>query len=517
MRALIGARMRTVEAEWMRQSGQDEQALIALAAAGIYEHARRLSPAGPWLIVCGPGNNGADGRAVARLAERDGIETRLAQPGDPLPGQNRLIIDALLGTGLSRAPDAPIKAGIAAINRLRREEGTPVLSVDLPSCLDATSGRVWGEAVFADVTVAIGWLKTGLLLPNGRTHAGKIVVVPLGVPEDYLEPGDAEVLSPADAAALLPPRPIDSHKGSYGKTLIVAGFEPYIGAGTLCTQGALRGGAGLVRVLCASPDAIRACTPEAIASPYDAATLARELETCSALCIGPGLGESKAALTALRYALEHASVLKLPTVIDADALNLMARNGLMPPPGSVLTPHPGELSRMTGLSIPEIVRDPMFIAREFALGYGCTVLLKGATTVIASPLRLTLNLTGNPGMATAGSGDVLAGLIAALLAQGVPSYDAARLGAYLHGSAGDAAAKAHSMQAMTAGDIALHLGKAFLELAHMASPAHNIPQRDALAKGYAAMSEINAAWADMGLEADEAAFRAYEENLPERE
>ncbi|MEW6271904.1 MAG: NAD(P)H-hydrate dehydratase, partial [Thermodesulfobacteriota bacterium] len=320
-----------------------------------------------------------------------------------------------------------------------------VVAIDVPSGLDADSGEPLGVAVRADLTVTLGAMKPGLVAPAARDRAGRVELVDIGLaPEAFAalgpfgEAGDAATLAP-----LVAPRPPSSHKGTHGHLLVVAGSRGKTGAAILCGRGALRGGAGLVTVAC--PDEvlpiIAASTPELMTDPHGrfaAEKWRTRLEGKAAAAVGPGLGTSDGAVELVRWLVEHGDV---PLVIDADGLNALAgeprllhgaRHGL------VLTPHPGEMARLTGLSTADVQARRIDVTRALARDTGAVVVLKGSGTITAAPDgRWTLNTSGNPLLGTGGTGDVLAGLVGSLLAQHLPPYDAARLGVFLHGSAAD--------------------------------------------------------------------------------
>ena len=439
---------------------------------------------GPVLVLCGRGNNGGDGFVIARLLraagwqvrtlllaeraavggdaetmllqyeKRDGTvvevtdETRLASALAAAPGC-RLIVDALFGTGLARAPQGVAAAAIVWLNR----QELPVVAVDLPSGVDASTGRVPGVAVRAALTVTFAFPKIGLLSYPGAAHAGEIVTVPIGIPDEIAAtaPAEALLIDAAEAKDLLPPRPVDGHKGTFGHLLVVAGSQGKSGAAVMTAMAGLRGGAGLVTLACpAGMQQVAAChAVEIMTAPLLEVAGAVSLQAMEellqladgkqAVAIGPGLGATDEAGALIRRFLRAT---ELPAVVDADALNALAghievlagRRGRT----TVLTPHPGEMARLSGLSVAEVQADRVGVATGFAREYGVVVLLKGARTVVAAPDgRLRINTSGHPGMASGGMGDVLTGLIGGLLAQGVEAGDAAALGAYLHGLAGD--------------------------------------------------------------------------------
>lgn len=415
-------------------------------------------------IVCGPGNNGGDGYVLARhalMSARQVLVVRLPEHeprGDmavracadyraafgrvqdfegALPPAD-LVVDALFGIGLSRAPDAASAALIAAINSQR----APVLALDAPSGVDGDLGSVPGDAVRATRTLEFIAAKAGLRTGPALDRVGALALAPLELPPAFNEeaPAAAELLAAGDLSRWLRPRGRNAHKGSHGRVLCVGGEHGSGGAIMLCAEAAMRCGAGLVDVATRElhVPALLARLPEAMAHvPTHKAQFARSLERANVVAVGPGLGQEEWGRSLLPQVLASGRAL----VLDADALNLQAALASALPDGSIITPHPGEAARLLGRTTGEIQRDRFGAARELATRFGCVVVLKGAGTVIAAPERLPCVIgAGNPGMAAGGMGDVLTGAIAALRAQGLAAFDAAASGALLHALAGDAAA-----------------------------------------------------------------------------
>lgn len=456
--------------------------LMERAAEGVAQAVRRqVRPPERTLVLCGTGNNGGDGLAVLRLLHEAGYPadgflygSPTALRGDALTNYTRAlacgchlleeapqfdayrcVADALFGTGLSRDLSPQLCELIGALNR----SGAYTVAVDIPSGIDGLTGRRCGAAVEADETVTFQYLKRGLLLFPGRSCAGRVSVHPIAEPH----PAASAVcwLEEGDVAALLPARPLDSHKGNNGRALLCVGNARYTGAALLSARAALRGGAGLLTV--AVPAAVKpafAQVPEAMCAPcgdgtdWDAqaqAAAARLLPGATAVGIGSGMGEmADAALlgTVLRSGL--------PAAIDADALNLLARRQEMLSllhANCVLTPHPAEMARLMQCETAAVLADPIGIAREMAARWRCTVLLKGATTCISDGERVLLNTSGNPGLAKGGSGDVLTGLLLALLAQRLSPIDAASAAAYLLGASADRAYALLGNRMLVAGDV----------------------------------------------------------------
>ncbi len=375
-----------------------------------------------------------------------------------------LVIDAILGTGLTGAPRGPMAEAINLVNEISTAGGCPVLAVDVPSGLDTETGDVPGPCVHATETVTFGFLKNGLVVYPGAGFAGRVSVADIGFPpalEARVGAGetgsspDAFVLGPGEAAALLPARPAAGHKGTFGHVLCIAGSARYAGAAWLCAAAAPRAGAGL-STLASVPDvlAARGPFPEIIARPLASLVEAGEsgafwdLADYDALALGPGLGQGVEArqlvLQLLTEVLPSAAT-PPPTVLDADALNIVAAAGglgiLRGPAPFILTPHPGELARLMGLSAAKVQSDRLGSALAAARLSQSVVCLKGARTVIASPSgAIRVIPFGNPGMATGGSGDVLTGVMAAFLAAGAEPFSAACAGAFIHAVAGDLAA-----------------------------------------------------------------------------
>ncbi|AWB43218.1 bifunctional ADP-dependent NAD(P)H-hydrate dehydratase/NAD(P)H-hydrate epimerase [Paenibacillus sp. CAA11] len=455
-----------------------------------------------WLILVGKGNNGGDGIVCGRHLAAAGIRVTLlyADPPAQFTGEAGLqrtiaeqlaiphkvyergtlrfteytgVVDALLGTGAKGAPRGMYAALIREVN----DSGLPVVSADIPSGLNADTGEMHDPCIQAHRTVCLAFLKTGLTQYPGAGAAGEIVVRDIGIPEHLARQAGhqdflltEEVLAAELGVKLGKPRQPDGHKGTYGHVLLAAGSLRMSGAGLLSARASLRAGCGLATwalpagvlplVIGAAPELMLAPVGEPGSDAYDATAsdeVLRLLEARDVLAAGPGLGRFEGDGRFLRALWEGA---KTPLVLDADALNMLAdAGGLSAWPrreaATVLTPHPGEMARLAGVSTAEVQRDRIGLARRFALEHGVTLVLKGARTVIAgADGRTFVNMTGNPGMATGGAGDVLTGIIAGLLAQGLDAAAAAAYGVYLHGQAGDrAAAMRTGAASLIAGDI----------------------------------------------------------------
>lgn len=413
-------------------------------------------------VACGPGNNGGDGYVLARLAREAGLRVSLAALAEAKSDEAKqaaadwraaggevaifdgalpdvdVWVDAIFGVGLSRAPEGEAARLIAAINA----SGVPVFALDAPSGVDADRGTVPGEAIAAALTLSFIAAKRGLYTGAALDRVGEVLTDPLDLTAAVFEgtTPSATLLAPARLRHWLRQRPRDSHKGRYGHVLCIGGDSGMGGAVQLCAEAALRAGAGLVsvatRVAHVAP--LLAARPEAmVRAVEDSGDFAPLLDRATVLALGPGLGQGEWGRALWRAALAAGK----PGVLDADALNLLAEGPLALPRGSVLTPHPGEAARLLNGDTATIQADRFAAAEALAERTGAVVVLKGAGSVIAAPGETTAVIAaGNPGMATGGMGDLLTGIIAGLLAQGLDAFDAACAGALLHAHAGDLAA-----------------------------------------------------------------------------
>lgn len=488
MKVVTAAQMTAIEQAAAR-AGIAADTLMENAGRAV-AHAARDELGGavagvPIAVLVGPGNNGADGLVAARHLRRWGAETvcglltrrpefdpklELARQYDVeiatrlddlerLLRQSKLIIDAVLGTGRSRPLNGPVRDAMLMLQRTRERPHPPLLlALDLPTGLNADTGEVDPAGPLFDVTLALGYPKAGLMRFPGAERAGRLRILDIGIPPNLPEAPavDLEMLTPQWAAAQLPPRPPDSHKGTYGHALIIAGSRHYPGAAWLASQASVRTGAGLTTL--SSPQSVypiaAAKGAEAIHLPLpedqsgriapSAADVIRQSERrFTAALIGCGIGRSPATAAFLRQLLftDAQDLLpNIPILIDADGLNNLS--AIENWPASIrrpmlLTPHPGEMSTLTGRPVAEIQSDPIAVAREWANRWGVTLILKGAYTVIAAPGHPTrIAPFPNPGLATGGTGDILSGVITGLLAQGTPPPIAAAAGVYLHAAAG---------------------------------------------------------------------------------
>lgn len=450
------------------------------------------------LVLCGTGNNGGDGFAIARMLRAKGISVRVFLLGstenlkgdaktnfdmlaaqqisvftqrqasvlEKMIDQSDWIVDAMLGTGLDREVDGFLKQVILYVNKMRHSGQIKVMAVDIPSGVAGNSGQVLGCAVEADETVTFCRLKPGLVLFPGCDYAGRVTVANIGIPENippFRKPY-AFRLEGSDLPQILPQRQSRSHKGLYGHLLVIAGSRYMTGAAVFSGRSAYRVGTGLVEIALpkeATP-IVQSSVPEAIFTAYDETSYENVIQkamTASAVLIGPGLGRGEVGTLILKNLLTELPE-SIPLVMDADALNdiaadenlqqlCYARKG-----AKIITPHMGEASRLLNKPIEEVVTNPMAAVTELSERYGCTAALKDAMTIVRSPEgELFFNSTGNNGMSTAGSGDVLAGMIGGLLAEGLQAFKAAYAGVYLHGAAGDLAKEQRGAYGMTASDI----------------------------------------------------------------
>jgi hydroxyethylthiazole kinase-like uncharacterized protein yjeF len=392
-----------------------------------------------------------------------------------------LVVDALFGTGLDRPVAGLNAAVINAVNEMvNRKNHHIVLAVDIPSGINGETGQMMGTAIQADHTVAYGYLKPGHLLYPGREYSGQVHVVPISLPADSAKSVKAHLftLDDVEAAQMLRPRPRDSHKGTFGKVAVIAGSTGLTGAAHLSSLAALRTGAGLVTlgIPAALNPVMEQKLTEVMTYPLEDRGLGHLvteslrditelLKDKDVLAFGPGCGKNQGVFEILRNILGH---FHIPIVIDADGLNHISRDmSLLRTHHApvILTPHPGEMSRLTGLGVEEILSRPVETAARAAAKYSCIVLLKGAASIVAEPGgKVYINASGNAGMAKGGSGDVLTGMIASFIAQGYPPFEATVLGCYIHGRAGEEAAGRLGETGMIAGDLIDAIPGTFLSL-----------------------------------------------------
>ncbi len=495
-RIVTTEQMRILDRAASEEFAVPSRVLMENAGAAVAREARkRLRGSRKAIVLCGPGNNGGDGLVAARHlanlgakvevlllseslkgdAEQNliafrklGGSLKLYSTGAPLgAGNHDLIIDAIFGIGLTRKPEGNPLVAIEAVE-VARDLGATVLSVDVPSGLDSDTGRPLGACVTADVTVTFGYLKRGLVHEPGCTFAGEVVLADISLPrlaETRLSGPPLFLLREDEIRSILPSRQQDTHKGNFGHVLVLAGSPGKTGAASMTCAAAMRGGAGLVTLVARAADLAQAqqYTPEIIGAvlpgsgPLSLADLPALLEASkgkTVLAVGPGLYRGPETAALLGQLLAGA---KLPAVLDADALNALAEKPEMLKGASapvILTPHPGEMARLAKLTTAQVQEDRLGVARRFSDQYRVTVVLKGARSIIADVNGATaVNPTGNPGMATGGSGDVLTGLAAALVAQGITAGSAACASVFVHGLAGDLQRERRGSMGLVASDL----------------------------------------------------------------
>jgi hydroxyethylthiazole kinase-like uncharacterized protein yjeF len=503
--AVSALEMAELERQTVEELGLSTRILMELAGRAIAETAmRRVKPQGRVIVACGPGNNGGDGYVAARWLANRGyrVEVFVFAERGRLKGDAKatfaavekldvktpvtfvedaralydfssalvgcdLLIDALLGTGATGDVRGHIANAIDVIN----DNPCPVLAVDIPSGVNADTGAVISRAIEATWTVTFGFAKRGHYLFPGAQNAGDLEIVDIGIPESLARKFGVvgRVIDVSDGPSLVRERPAAANKGSFGRVVAVAGSHTSPGAGLLALNGALRAGAGLVTWATdeKTVEHAQALFPELMlrfrGDHETDAWVDAICEGASALVVGPGLGQDDKA-TALVLALLSGT--ELPMCLDADGLNILAKNPtawerVRAP--LVLTPHPKEMSRLVGASVDEVQRDRVAMALQLSVARQCTVVLKGAGTVIADAEgAVTIVKGGNAGMAVGGTGDVLAGIIGAYLASGMSGAEAAQAGVLLHACAGDAAARAHGEAGMRPTDLVAAMGEVFV-------------------------------------------------------
>ena len=465
------------------------------------------------LVLAGPGNNGGDGLVAARHLhdwgakvevfllktrdpEKDEVYRQVVERSIPLrmAGEDNsfvaleetlsraeVVVDALLGTGRMRPIEGDLAEMLRRLAAARQKPLPPqILAVDLPTGVDGDSGAADPLCVAADVTVALGHSKVGLHTLPGSQYAGRVEVVDIGIPRDLSRDIPFELMTDAWARTLLPARPLTANKGTFGKALVVAGSINYIGAASLACLAAGRVGAGLVTLACPQTIylimAAKLVESTFLTLPDQEGFLTAEathpvlqtLQGYSALLVGPGLGQSAYVRAFMRQLLPALPEALRAVVIDADGLNALAGadnwcEGLRTP--TIVTPHPGEMSRLTELPVADIQADRLGVAVAQAARWGVTVILKGAHTVVAAPDgRARISPFANPALASGGTGDVLAGAVAGLVAQGLEPFDAAALGVYLHGRAGEKVRRELGEAGLLASDLLPNLPLAIKEI-----------------------------------------------------
>lgn len=482
---LSAADMQKYEDYVIETLGVPAVVLMERAALCVVREMKRLGEMSCVLVVCGSGNNGGDGFAVARLLREEHIDVDIVFAGNekalsPLAKMQReiaeryqipvnrtienkaytIVVDALFGIGLNRELSEQYRGVIRQINELKRL-GARIVSVDMPSGVDADTGRVMGAAVEADLTVTFAFEKIGQLLYPGAYYTGKLCTAPIGITEDSFA-GEFPRITRAEAEDLkLIERPAYSNKGTFGKVLLIAGSEAMAGAAVLSAKACMRSGAGMVQVITheKNRDILIQELPEAIVTTYgqtmDGDKIEKALAWADVVGIGPGLSLGNTAKELLRIVFEKNTK---PLVLDADAITLLAKEKELLKKAwgrtVIMTPHVGEFCRFTALDKESVLADFITSVKHMAAAYGVICVCKDARTVIADKDgAVRINTTGNSGMATAGTGDVLFGMICSLLGQGMEAFDAASFGVLLHGLAGDCAKAAEGEHGLLAGDL----------------------------------------------------------------
>ncbi len=509
MKVVTANEMREIDRFTIEEIGVPSPVLMERAGVAVVDHIRRLFEPKRVVVLSGRGNNGGDGLVIARelfnygftvkviilsdresmsrdsvlqyeIAKKTGIDISFKNSIDDSDIDNVIIVDAILGTGLNK----PVRERLAEVIDIVNTSRGDVFAVDIPSGISADTGEVMGKAVKAKWTVTFGLPKIGHMLYPGRKYCGELFIENIGFPMKLLNSDDLKVEIPdsKDAALLIPKRPPDSHKGSYGHVLVVGGSRGKTGAPLMTARAALKSGSGLVTI--GAPDSVidvfqaKVVEEMTLSLPgtdkggfsVKASDKILDFATNSAdvIAIGPGMGVDDAGIGIMKEIIKGSPV---PLIIDADGLNCISSltdkeiSDMLSNAGSslILTPHPGEMARL--------IRDPFITSVDkarfesvlkFSMEKGVYIASKGAPTLIADPQgRLVFNPTGNPGMATAGSGDVLTGIIASMTGQGLTPIDASVLGCYIHGLSGDISSKVYGMHSVTAFDIVENISGAF--------------------------------------------------------
>lgn len=512
MKLALNNEMREIDRVTIEKYGIPGIVLMENAGRAVVDEMNNLEkPVNKVLILCGTGNNGGDGFVIARHLHNAGVKIRLFIVGQPkditgdaslnlqvlrkldiqidnvndqgglikleklIPVQD-VVVDAIFGTGLSKDVQGIHAGVIDVVNRL----SACTVSVDVPSGISGDTGRVMGRAVKAHKTVTFALPKLGNIMYPGADYNGELVVRQIGLPQKAMNEVDMKhhIITEERIVKLLPERPQNSHKGTYGKAHVIAGSSGMTGAAILTCKAALRSGLGLLKLYI--PESlnllITTSVPEVVTIPLNEmrrgvininqiTKIIKESAEADVVAIGPGCGMSSEMSELVRQMLDE---VQCPMVIDADGLNVLAKNVSWldhKKAEIVLTPHPGEMARLTGLTVEEISDNPIDISREFAQKHGVILILKGSRTIIAMPQGdVFVNLTGNSGMATAGSGDVLTGIITGFIAQGMKPSDAVLLSVHIHGRSGDIMAGRKGEFGLLAGDIVSGLTHTLMEL-----------------------------------------------------
>jgi ADP-dependent NAD(P)H-hydrate dehydratase / NAD(P)H-hydrate epimerase len=513
MKIVTVQEMRAVEQSSVEQGVTLDQ-LQLNAAAAVAREVEQLfpDPEAPALFLVGPGNNGRDALIAAGILIQTGWSVRvymapgvgsedvlaplreagaaIHRHGDAVGwgllrswiAEAEVVVDGLLGIGIHGTLREPMAGIVTVAGDEAASNRIPIVAVDLPSGIDADSGEVAGVALRADYTISLGCVKAGLLKFPAAEYVGSLIPVGIGLPEGICDHLRVELLTAQTVAPLIPPRPLDGHKGTFGRVLVVAGSRNFVGASYLAGAAAARSGCGLVTL--AVPEWQRAALvpllPEATYLPLrdgggadleeNVRAIAETLEGCESLAIGPGLGQGDGVKETVLAVLEgNRRGRSIAVVVDADGLNALAtvdrwweRIG----PDHVVTPHPGEMSRLMGLSAAEVNANRLDVALDAARRWGQEVVLKGAFTVVASPEGdAWINPAAIPALGSGGTGDVLTGLVAGLMAQGVSTSAAARAGVYLHAAAAELTLAGSGMDRLLASDLLPFIPRAMGDLA----------------------------------------------------
>jgi len=501
MKVLTTEAIRYLDKQTIKREGITSTDLMDRAAMALFHRLRTsISPTDKVMVVAGPGNNGGDGLVVGKWLYRDGFRVTvvvcrygktlspdaalqlerlkqekgltLLEPAAPQALKDlepvNIVLDALFGSGLNRPLDGPFAETVNWMNSLPAKR----IAIDLPSGLFGEDNGTTPDkpVVKAASTYCLQQPRLACLLPENEPYIGQWHIVDIGLNKDALAETNTpwSLTSTNEAAILIRPRTHFAHKGHFGHSLLVAGSAGMVGAALLAGRGALRAGTGLLtlRVPASCLSIVQTALPEALCTTYEGPcwSMGQPFEPWSAIGIGPGLGLSNEAVEGLKALIQTT---KVPLVLDADALNILARYPDLfewLPPKSILTPHPGEFDRLWGRKATSGY-ERLQAATELAVKAGIFIVLKGAFTACICPDgRCRFNSTGHPGMATGGSGDVLTGIIVSLLAQGYGQEEACVLGTCLHGLSAELALDTESVESLIAGDIANHLGKAFKQL-----------------------------------------------------
>ncbi len=508
--------MKEVDRIAIEEIGIPSMVLMERAAMAVADEVIRRSEKREVIwCACGCGNNGADGIAAARILSQAGFHVVIVVAGstekgssefklqasiaeklglniieyrDFIPGHCDILVDAVFGVGLSRSVEGEYEQFLRMLHEARPRL---TIAVDMPSGISSDSGQVLGCALYANVTVTFGWEKLGTILHPGKGYAGQVVIADIGFPElafetarkNWTEGGPGEILGftySQEDLKRIPLRRAYSNKGTFGKVFVVAGSKNMGGAAYLSGLAAYRTGAGLVKILAAEENRsfLQERLPEAILEPYDSICLSQEPESyrdnlekacewADAVVLGPGLGQEEWGEYLVEMILAAACS---PVIVDADALNIIAANPHMTgyfTENIIITPHLGEMARLTGETISEIQDDLILTAQEYASRFGITCVLKDAVTIAAlRDGRTFFNTSGNSAMAKAGSGDVLTGIMAGLIAQGMDETEGAIMGVYLHGLAGDDYQEEKGQYGMLARELADYVGKVLKDREH---------------------------------------------------